>query len=77
MVCRSADFEANRSYLEDSLLNLNLSILKANVLYENNQDLLKKWPLENIDPVNHYLGFNIAGEDIFCAHAEAGNENSN
>jgi hypothetical protein len=77
MVCRSADFEANRSYLEDSLLNLNLSIHKANVLYENNQDLLKKWPLENIDPVNHYLGFNIAGEDIFCAHAEAGNENSN
>ena len=74
LVCRSADFKANHSYLRDSMLNLNLSTLRAEALYDQNQDLIGKWPLETIDPVNHYLGFNLEGEDLFCAPAEAWNK---
>lgn len=56
------------------MLNLNLSTLRAEALYDQNQDLIGKWPLETIDPVNHYLGFNLEGEDLFCAPAEAWNK---
>ena len=67
LACRVVDFEANHSYLWESALNINLSTRRAEALYEQNQDLLEKWPLEKIDPINNYLGFDIVGEDIFCS----------
>lgn len=82
LACRIVDFEANHSYLRESVLNINLSTRKAKALYEQNQNLLEKWPLEKIDPVSDYLGFKtegdylgfkIEGEDIFCAPTELQN----
>lgn len=70
LVCRAADFEGNRSYLRDSGLNMNFSTRRAETLYAQNQQLLKKWPLESIDLVDNSLGFTIEGEEIFCVTAE-------
>lgn len=66
LACRAADFEA--TYLPEDVtwLDLNLSGDKAKALYEQNKDLLAKWPLENIDPVNNYLGFKIGDTEVFC-----------
>lgn len=77
IACRVADFEVNHRYLKDSALNQNLSTLKAEALYKQNQQLLEKWPLELIDPVNDYLGFVIEGNEIFCVPAETLNDSTN
>jgi hypothetical protein len=49
---------------------MNLSTRRAETLYAQNQQLLKKWPLESIDLVDNSLGFTIEGEEIFCVTAE-------
>ncbi len=69
LVCRSAHLESYNFPQDLSWLDLNISRYRAASLYDQNQDLLSKWPLEVVDP-NGYLGFTINGEEIFCISAE-------
>lgn len=70
LVCRAVDFESNYLPEDFTWLDLNLSEFQAKALYEGNQELLTKWPLEQLESGSNFLGFKIGDEEMFCVYIE-------
>jgi len=70
LICRAIDIEVDHPLERYSWLDLNFSDRETRALYEQNQDLLTKWPPEKIEPGSNYLGFKIGNEVLYCVYVE-------
>lgn len=70
LVCRSASFNASLKYNLHTWLDATVSNIRVQALYQENQDILRKWTPQPPEPDSHFLGFTIDNQNIFCLPLE-------